>query len=517
MMNRKRALAVAGTVAGGILSTRAGAFASASAETTGRSGDELVLNGVTIVNTHDGTLRHGMAVYVKHGKIRKIAPAANVAADRSATVIDAREKYLVPGFNDLHAHPLSSSDPEGSLTLMLANGVTGFREMAASKATHALRRAGTLLPIGAPELLQLASETLSPANVRSPDAAAAFVQNQLESGADFIKIIEYTPAIFSAVAAACKRQNARFMGHLSPAVDVRAAATAGMASIEHMGPRDSILLGCSKNESALRPGLPAPPPAGAAGPPAGPPPPDVIARGLANPALSTSPAEIARYQRVVDTYSAARMHELAAHLVAAGTWLAPTLIRVRTMEIGDDAAYRNDPNLQYVPAKTKQLWEEISQQFSTKFSPEQHATFARLYALQAQLVKPFKKAGIPMMAGSDLGGGFVIAGFGLHQEFDLLADAGLTPLEVLQMTTLDGARFLGREATMGSIDVGNDANLVLLDANPIANVQNLHRIAGVMRAGTYYSAPALAALKKKTADRVASGIAYTEPLQHVCC
>jgi hypothetical protein len=289
-INRQRALALGGAVAGGILSAGAGALAPLIAGATAQFGEQLVLAGVTIVNTHDGSLQHGMAVYVNHGKISKIAPAASVGVDRSATVIDARGKYLVPGYNDLHAHPLSSSDPEGSLTLLLANGVTGFREMASGSMTNEQRRAGTLLPIGAPELLQLASETLSPANVRTPEAAAAYVQNQLKRGADFIKIIEYTPAIFSAVAAECKRQNVRFMGHLSPAVDVRAAATAGMASIEHMGPRDSILLGCSTNEAALRPGVPAPPATGAAASPAGPPPPELIARGLVNPTLTTTPA-----------------------------------------------------------------------------------------------------------------------------------------------------------------------------------------------------------------------------------
>ena len=114
-----------------------------------------------------------------------------------------------------------------------------------------------------------------------------------------------------------------------------------------------------------------------------------------------------------------------------------------------------------------------------------------------------------MLAGSDLGGGFVIAGFGLHREFDLLEAAGLSPLDVLQMTTLNGAKFLGRESTMGSVAVGKAANLVLLSANPMASVQNLHRIAGVVRGGTYHSAAALAAMKQKTADRVRAGVAYT--------
>lgn len=503
-----------------------GAMGANAAERT-IAGEQIVFQGVTVVDTHDGKLSPNMAVFVRNGKIAKIVPATSATADGSAVVIDARGKYLVPGFNDFHAHPLSSSDPQGSLTLMIANGITGFREMGAWNNSHERRRQGTLVPIGAPELLELASETLTPLNAATPPIAVAEVQKQLKAGADFVKIIEYSPAVFDAIATECKRVNARFLGHLSPAVDVRYAIKAGMKSLEHLGPRDAILLGCSTEETALRP-VPPPRPAGASpatvAAPAnalprsnGPIPADVIARSVANPVLSTTTAELGRYKRVIETYNESKMQDLAGAFVAAGTWQVPTLIRVRTMDMGNDAVYRNDPNLMYVPAKTRSMWQELSKQFDTTFAPDARETLKRLYVQAAATVKPFKRAGANMMAGSDFGGGFVVAGFGLHNEFDLLEQAGLTPLDVLQMTTLNGAKFLGREATMGSVAVGKDANLVLLDANPIASVQHLHRIHGVMRAGTYYPATALAGMKQHTAERVAAGVAYVEPQQPMCC
>jgi hypothetical protein len=327
-------------------------------------------------------------------------------------------------------------------------------------------------------------------------------------------VIDYSPDVFFAVATECKRLGIRFIGHLSPTVSPRDAAAAGMKSIEHLGARDSVLLGCSSDEAALRPAFVPIPPRPSAG---GPVPIAIIEKSVANPTLTTSPAEFARYQRVVDTFDEAKARELATHFVAFGTWHVPTLIRVRTMAIGDDPQYRNDPNLRYVPAQTKAMWEDVSQTFAEKIPPAARESLKALYAANAKLTRVFKDAGVSMMAGSDLGGGFVVPGFGLHQEFDLLAAAGLSPLDVLQMTTLNGAKFLGREATMGSVAAGKDANLVLLDANPIASVQNLHRIAGVVRGGTYYSADALAAMKQKTADRVAGGIAYTGPPPPQCC
>lgn len=510
-VNRREALAIGGSVVGGLIASSAGIAAGAAQP----AGSGLMLDGVTIVDTRDGTLRHNMTIVVSDGKITRIAPAGTVAADPSVTSVDARGKFVVPGYNDYHCHPLSQADPEGALTLLLANGVTGFREMAAWGTMLEARRQGKLLPpIEAPELLEMAGEIITPMNAGTPEAAVAEVQRQQALGADFIKIIDYSPPVFYAIAAECKRLNMRFIGHLPPTLDPRDAARAGMRSIEHIGTRDSLLLACSTEETALRPAALAfvPRPA-----PAGPLPPSIIARSVANPTMSTGLEEIARYQRVIDTYSEAKCRDLAALFATLGTWHVPTLIRIRTMSVGEDPQYRNDPNLQYVPQQTRQMWEDVSQQFAAKFPASAHATLKATYAASQRLVKPFRDAGVPMMTGSDLGGGFVVAGFGLHQEFDLLEAAGLSPLDVLQMTTLNGAKFLGREATMGTVAEGKNANLVLLDANPIASVQNLHRIAGVVRNGSYHSAVALSAMKQKTAARVAAGVAVTGPLRPPCC
>jgi hypothetical protein len=306
------------------------------------------------------------------------------------------------------------------------------------------------------------------------------------------------------------------IGHLAPAVNVRDAATAGLRSMEHMGPRDSLLLGCSSDEAALRQMMAQQPPPVQA-PINGPVPLAVIRRALANPTISTAPAEYVRYQRVVDTFSEARSRDLASHIAGSGMWMAPTLIRIRTMEIGDDAAYRNDPNLKYVPKQTVDMWESVSQDFDVKIPPAARDTLRQMYGLQQKYVKPLKAAGVKMIAGSDSGGGFVVPGFGLHYEFDLLEQAGLSPLDVLQMTTLNGAKFLDREATMGSVAEGKNANLVLLSANPMASVQNLHKITGVVRAGTYHSAEALDGMLKKTEQRVTSGVAYNGTPFRLCC
>src|SRR6185312_1675630 len=137
-------------------------------------------------------------------------------------------------------------------------------------------------------------------------------------------------------------------------------------------------------------------------------------------------------------------------------------------------------------------------------TPERRAMLKRFWALQLHLTKLLARSGVSMMTGTDAGGlgQWDVSGVALHQEIDLLRQAGLKPLTILRMTTLNGAKFLHREDRMGSVAVGKDANLVLLDANPVASAANLHRIDAVVRSGTYYGKDALETLKQDAAARV---------------
>jgi imidazolonepropionase-like amidohydrolase len=165
---------------------------------------------------------------------------------------------------------------------------------------------------------------------------------------------------------------------------------------------------------------------------------------------------------------------------------------LRTQQFGDDPAYRDDPNNRFATKGTLKGWRKAAKEYASR--PEAvRSAYRNLYARQLQLVRTFDDEGVPMMAGSDVGGsGWEIPGFALHQEFDQLAAAGLTPLRILQMTTINAAEFLGRTDTMGTVEPGKDADIVLLQANPIDNAANLHDIAGVVRAGRYYSSETLA-------------------------
>ncbi len=489
------------SVAGAAMGLRAGAGV---ARAPGRSppAPDLLIEGATVVDTRDGALRRGMAVLIHDGRIAAVARDGSIRPAAGGRRIAAQGEYLVPGFLDMHAHPLNAPAPQAALSLMVAYGITGFRQMSGSPALLAGKRAGTL-PMGpvAPALLAAPGTVLAGRLATDPAAAVAEVDAQKADDADFIKVIDLRPPAFFAALDRAHADGLTFGGHLPPDVDGREAARRGMRNIEHLGPNDSLLLSCSADERAIR--------AATASAPATKvdfaAPPTAVKRLTANPMLSLPPPAFARERRVLATYDEAKCRALARELAARGVWQVPTLVRLRAMELADDPALAAQPELRYVPADDRRLWNEVRDAFSTRLSPADRDTLKALWARQLALVKLFDDAGVPMMAGTDLGGQWIVPGASLHQEFDLLAAAGLPPLRILRMATLDAARFLGREATMGSVEPGRNADLVLLDGDPTASVANLHRIAAVVRAGTYYGRRDLQVM----VARVAAGAAPT--------
>jgi imidazolonepropionase-like amidohydrolase len=463
--------------------------------------EKLLLHGVTVVNTRDGSVLSDMDLTLDGGRIKSIESSGSVAPDTSVKVIDAAGKFVVPGFIDMHAHPLSVKDPSGSLELMLASGVTGFRQMNGSTELLKERREGALpLPKDSSALLALPGSLLTPLNASSAEMAIETIRQEKEDGADFIKVILVTPGVFFAALAEANRLGIPMLGHLPPNVDVVAASKAGMKSIEHLGPGVGILAACSTEEDRVRRQAAARPPLKSL--PFRIPFSDMIVarfirKTILNPVAHSDLADVEILQLAISTFSEDKCRALAKQFVANRTWQVPTLIREKTAELSDSPEFRNDPNLRYVAEATLQDWMDASKAFE-QLGSKAKATFRDAYAMQLKLTKIFDDEGVSMLAGSDsTGAGWEIPGISLHQEFDELEKAGLSPLRVLQMTTLNAADFLDKASSMGTVEAGKSGDLVLLDANPVENVQNLHKIYAVVRAGSYYSAAELGALKQK--------------------
>ena len=353
-------------------------------------------------------------------------------------------------------------------------------------------------------MLALPGALLTPLNAGTIADAVAAVRDQAAEGADFIKIALITPDVFFPAVAEARRLGIPVAGHLPAGIDVSRASRAGIRAIEHLGPGLTIIAGCSTDEVSLAEaiaGLPAPRLPSVRLPFM-----DrilmrVLRKVVINPVNRSTPAEVEILQQAVDTFSEERAAELAEQFVEDGTWQVPTLIRLRTQYLCDAPEFSDDPDLQYMAESTTRDWQGATGTFVKKFPPPSRATFRAAYEVLLRMTKIFSDGGVPMLAGSDaVGAAWEVPGPALHREFDELARAGVPALRILQMTTRDAADFLGASSTMGTVEVGKNADLVLLDADPVDDAASLHQVAAVVRNGRHYASADLAALK----DRVRS-------------
>jgi imidazolonepropionase-like amidohydrolase len=429
----------------------------------------LVLRHVNIVDVNAGTVRRDMTVEIAGNRIAAISPgAADVPPD--ANVVDASGKYVIPGLWDMHVHWYDKR----YLPLFIANGVTGMRQMWGMPEHHQWRidiNTGSL--VGPREVIASAiidgPKPIWPNSVAVKDAAEgrAAVIREKEKGADFIKVYSLLPRdAFMGIVAEAKEQHISFAGHVPNSVRASEASDAGMKSMEHLS---GVLLECSTHEDAIRQALE-----------------DASAENTA----AVMRAGRAHARELLETWDDARAAALFAHFLKNGTWQCPTLTVNRAFAYLDDPNLAGDPRLRYMPEAIRQSWDPKNDFRSREVTPEDYATRKATFARQLQIVGAMRRAGVDILAGTDVLNPYCFPGFSLHDELALLVQAGLPPLDALRAATTNPARFLGT-SEFGGVEEGRIADLVVLDANPLEDIHNTRRINAVIFDGKYYPRRAL--------------------------
>jgi imidazolonepropionase-like amidohydrolase len=428
---------------------------------------QLLLNNLTIVDTRTGNLTFNMSILCANGKITNIAPIGTIQADENTKIIDATGKYAVPGYLNMHMHVIGEKSTSESMDLLLANGITGFRQMSGSYELLKEWHSGNFTSsTDQPALLTMPIDIMTPMNAPTPKIAIEFVRQQQKEGAEFIKVGGVSPDVFNAAQTEANKLNIPVEGHVLPDMDLKEVSKDGIHSVEHFGINNGALISCSTDEKALREQQATVIPIAITENP-------IFVqlmkiKGLQNfvneqiigwaTKSSGGAKDETQLKHIINTYSEEKAKELADVYVQYNTWQCPTMVRI----------------------------------YSGLFNESSEATAQKLYDLYLKLVKTYDAEGVKMIIGTD---GNV--GSDIHREFDELEKADISPLHVLQMTTLNGAEFLKRLDDMGTIEVGKNADLVLLDANPIESVQNLHKIDAVIRAGAYHDKEELNMIKDR--------------------
>lgn len=424
-----------------------------------------VIMGVTVIDPATGTRTPHRAVLVKGDRISAVAPMAIISLAPDTPIINGHGKFLIPGLWDMHAH---IAHPD-YLPLFLANGVTGVREM------HAFFPDGLVVQrdsirdgkLVGPQLkiayaLVDGPNPIWPSSLVAKDAAEgrAAVRKLKEKGADFVKVYTLlSPEAFRAIAAEAKSVGLPMLGHVPESVSASEAAELGQRTMEHLY---GIALATSTEEQALR-------------------------QEMVAALEATDRSRMFRMFREVQlkaaaTHDPAKAQALFKLFKDRGVLHTPTLTVLRAMASLDDPKFLADDRLKYMPAFLLGMtWDTKTGRGAgmAKAAP----AMRKLNEFHWRMVKELHAAGVSLLAGTDCTNPYCFPGFSLHDELELLTQCGLPPLEALKAATTNAARSLGLEKEVGAIAVGQRADLLLLDADPLTDIRNTKKIHAVIVKG----------------------------------
>ncbi len=420
--------------------------------------DVLAITHVTLIDPGRGPAPEAdVTIVVEGSRIARVGPSASIAIPEGAVVHDATGRFAIPGLWDAHVHVSQVTDD--SIPLLLVNGVTAVRDMGSDLADirrwRDIRRSGGLAPrVYSPGPKLDGDGEAGPDTwiVTSPEQARRTVNRLKAMGVNFIKVHRaLSRAVFDAIVDQSRADGFFIAGHPTGEYPAMVAIAAGQRTIEH----GRGMLPCSARARAR----------------------------------IRSEAALARLETFCAPESEA--DRLLPAMARAGAWFTPTLVSWRGRTL-DRAAVAALDGIAHTPAALEELWR--GDEPVDAFEAELTAEFGPLAARAA-------RTGVKLLAGSDSGDPNVVPGFALQDELRLLVEAGVPPLQAISAATIEPARAFGVADAVGSIEPGKAADIVLLAADPLADIRNTRRIVALVLSGRWLSARQLSALLPPARDR----------------
>jgi imidazolonepropionase-like amidohydrolase len=449
---------------------------------------DVLIRHATVVDVEHARTVSDQAVATKGERILAVGKDAEVAKSWSARhQIDASGRYLIPGLWDMHVHfgggPALVDENKALLPLYIAYGITTIRDCSGDLPYDVLKWRGEIADgkLFGPTLFSSGPKiegikpvwkgTLETGSEADVDAAIAKL---VALKVDFVKITDSTlkPDLFLYAVRKARAAGLRASGHIPMADTVEQAVDAGLSSIEHL---DYAYKAGVKNEAQ-------------------------IAADFGAGRITRAQAQ-AELDKGFDPQTAMKAYR---NLRDHNVFVTPTLNVERTLAYLDSDDHSKDPFLAYIgPGIRKTYQWRIDR--AAKATPEQIEARHLEYRHTAAVLPMLEKAGVTIMAGTDAGflNSFDYPALALHQELALYVKTGLTPAEALASATRAGPAWFGLLDRYGSVETGKQADLVLLDRNPLEDITATQAIDTVILRGTVEDRAALDRLLAEAKAKVA--------------
>jgi imidazolonepropionase-like amidohydrolase len=410
--------------------------------------DALYITNVTVIPMDTERVLRGHTVVVQGERIAAVAPAASVSVPAGARTVDGTGRYLIPGLAEMHAHIPSPQQGQEvidrTLFLYVANGVTTARGMLGHPDHLVLRERSARNEIVAPRIVT-SGPSINGNSAPNPTEARRMVEAQHAAGYDFLKLHPgLGREVYDTLVATAQRVGIPFAGHVSASVGLDRTLQARQASIDHL---------------------------------------DAYLEALAGRGGGYTQQESGFFGfNLVDEVRVDGIPELVRRTREAGVWNAPTqtliehLYGPRTPE-----EMRAWPEMRFVPAAQLDAW--VQQTNNIRGQPNFTRERADRYIdVRRRLIRELHAGGAGIILAADAPQIWNVPGFALHREMRIMVESGLTPYQVLATGTRAPATYFGT-GEWGTIQGGRVADMILLDADPLADIGNAQRIAGVVLRG----------------------------------
>ena len=430
----------------------------------------IVLAHVRVIDGTGAPPRENQSVVIRDGRIAAMGDAASISAPAGAQLLDLTGKSVIPGLVMMHEHLYYPTGPgvygnlsESFTRLYLAGGVTsmrtagnsnGYGELSIARAIDQGKKPGPWIDATAPYLQGPGLDIGQMYELKDADDARRMANFWADAGATSFKAyMNVTRAELRAAIEVAHKRGLKITGHLC-SVTYHEAAALGIDDLEHGFFVATDFVTDKK--------------------------PDVC------PGQTVGMTALA----AVDT-SGAQFKALVADLVAHHVALTSTLTVFETFTPGQPMP----PGLDVLDPILKEQYEK----FYATMQGRAQSIYAKLFAKERAMEVQFVRAGGLLLAGTDpTGAGGVIPGYSDQRQVELLVGSGFTPLDAIRICTLNGATYLGKANLIGSIAAGKQADLVVIDGNPAANISDIRNVEMVFKQGVGYDpAKLIASVKGK--------------------
>ncbi|WP_299118556.1 amidohydrolase family protein [uncultured Tenacibaculum sp.] len=396
---------------------------------------KTLIENVHIIPMDVDTILKNYNVLIHKNRIEKIAPNSSLLNWKYDTLITGTNKYLLPGFAEMHFH--NQTDIKNEFKLLVANGITSARNMAEDKKQDQIKNKKLSEKLTIAPKYYTTGPYLQRKDLKTEEEVVSVVSYHKKRGYDYIKLADNLPKnIYLKLLREAQKNQLEVIGHGQRKMPLEYSLR--MKSIAHIEEFMNIFSEKERENSVF-------------------------------------------------------LKKAAKQIKTSGVYVSPTLgIFDMISNYADNDRHDKllkKEELKYLPNYYKDYWVSDSvhyRKYEWFTSKKSLKRLAKELQWQQMFTKLLHNEGVPLLTSSDTYGLF-LPGFSLHTELEFINKSGLTTYETLKTATIIPARYFNAISEEGSVSEGKNANLVLLEDNPLENITNTRKIAGVFVKGNFLS------------------------------